>query len=178
LEKWRLKYGDRLCDAKVRLSNAVGTEFHRCCEVLLSGKSPETPCKRVSAMVDVFKRGWFDTAYVAPWQTEMKVWSVRYRYQGTLDMVGEVNGVPTLVDFKTSSRINEDMGMQLAAYANAYRELTGQKVDNGLIVCVSKEKPDHILTTRMFDLKSKKYLKRFLQLREEFIELPCPYIRS
>jgi hypothetical protein len=127
----------------MELSNLIGTEFHRCAEMVMQGKAPNPRCNRVAAMMKTFDSEWFSVTEVAPYQTEMKVWSDRYRYQGTLDLVAELNLVPTLIDFKSSARINDDMGMQLAAYAEAYKEITGVEIKQGLIVCVSKDKPHH-----------------------------------
>lgn len=72
-----------------------------------------------------------------------------------------------LADWKTSSKIYPEMQLQLAAYAQAYFEQTGQKADLGLIVHVSKEKPDFKLTVKQFKL-GKRPLKEFLKLRKMF----------
>ncbi len=175
LEKWRMKYGDRLCDKKLEWSNLIGTDYHRCVEEITQGKVPIPRYKRVKGMINTFNRDWFSVTAVAPYGTEMKVYSRKYGFQGTLDFVGEINHTPKVLDHKSSSGINEDMGMQLAAYAQAYYEMTGFKFKIGEIILVKKKKPHFKLVTKEFDLTKKKYLKNFLQLREELVELPCPY---
>lgn len=72
-----------------------------------------------------------------------------------------------VMDWKTSSRIYDDMQLQLAAYAHAYNEQRGTAVKSGLIVCVSKDKPHFKLTTKEFKL-GKAPFKKFLKLREMF----------
>lgn len=175
LDKWIAKYGEVRTSRKTKLSNIIGTEFHRCVEEITQGKvpAPQVFVPRVTGMLKSFNQ-WFDTVQVAPYATEMKVYSKKHRYQGTFDMIGEVDGFLFIVDYKSSSGMNEDMGLQLAAYAYAYHEMTGVCPEKGKIVLVKKDKPDFklmvkdwIITPKLFD--------KFLQLREELVELPCPY---
>ena len=102
--------------------------------------------------------------------TELKVISNRHRYSGTLDAVGKVGKMRMIVDWKTSSRIYPEMQLQLAAYAQAYNEQTGSKIKDGLIVHVSKDKPDYKVTTKQFKL-GKRVFGKFLKLREMFDEV-------
>lgn len=48
--------------------------------------------------------------------TETRLVSEAYRYGGIIDCYAEVDGVPTLVDFKTSKAIYDEMWYQVAAY--------------------------------------------------------------
>lgn len=75
-----------------------------------------------------------------------------------------------VTDWKTSARIYPDMDLQLVAYAQAYKEQTGIELKQGMIVHVSKDKPDFKLTVKVFKL-GKRPLKRFLKLREMFGEI-------
>ena len=74
-----------------------------------------------------------------------------------------------IVDWKSSSRIYDEMQLQLSAYAEAYNEMNGTKIKNGQIICVSKDKPDFKLTTKHFKL-GKRPFNKFLKLRELFEE--------
>lgn len=53
---------------------------------------------------------------------EQKVYSLEYNYSGTFDLLALVNGVLTIVDFKTSKDIYENYYIQGAAYVHAYHE--------------------------------------------------------
>jgi ATP-dependent exoDNAse (exonuclease V) beta subunit len=175
LDKWKAKYGEERCERKLKLANQIGTEFHRCVEEIMTGKTPEPKIfkPRVSGMLKSFKT-WFDSVQVAPYANEMKVYSRKYRYQGTFDMLGEIDGKLYIVDYKSSSQIQESMGMQLAAYGYAYAEMTNVLTPVGKIVLVKKDKPDFRLMTKDFEI-TKKLFDKFLQLREELVELPCPF---
>lgn len=66
-------------------------------------------------------------------QSEQIVFSPRLLYAGTLDAVVNINGRDTLVDIK-SGAIPRSVGPQTAAYAEALRETTGQKISARLCV--------------------------------------------
>src|SRR4029077_18968882 len=112
--------------------------------------------------------------------TEMKVISKLHKYSGTFDAAGRIGKIPTIIDWKTGSRIYPEMALQLSAYAEAYnemgfervmgREIRQVEIKTGLIVHVSKNKPDYKLTTKTFKL-GKRVFKRFLKLRERFDEI-------
>ena len=69
--------------------------------------------------------------------TEVTVWNEVEGYAGTFDWVGEIEGVMTLVDFKTSRSIWPDHKRQLAALKNAPELLV--KIDGEW---VSRQWPD------------------------------------
>ena len=52
---------------------------------------------------------------VVPVQTEVTLWSHQYKYAGTADAIWMVDGVPTLIDVKTSRNTWDEHYMQLAA---------------------------------------------------------------
>jgi hypothetical protein len=60
--------------------------------------------------------------------SEGRIFSKLYGYAGTLDWVGRVNGKLILWDWKTGPVVPA-YGLQTAAYAEAYLEETGERVD-------------------------------------------------
>lgn len=172
LTAWRDKWG-YLAERKTAVASKIGTEFHRCVEEYLDDGCFLVDCnlslnmqKRVEGMVKSFIE-WAKTVNGDIHNTELKVISRKYAYSGTLDAVGTFAGKAMIYDWKTSSRIYPDMDLQLAAYAQAYREQTGIVLKEGLIVHVSKDKPNFKLTTKVFKL-GKRPLNRFLKLRANF----------
>lgn len=58
-----------------------------------------------------------------PQEIELPVYSSKYRYAGTLDRVGVLEGDQVLIDIKTSSQVDlMAVGPQTAAYENGYKE--------------------------------------------------------
>lgn len=180
LEAWKDKWG-LLADRKTRIANAIGTEFHRCVESWINhGKytilppvadsvSMPSTMHRIDGMMQSFL-AWERSVVGIIHDTERKVISLKHAYSGTLDAVGTIDERLMLLDWKTSSRIYDDMAMQLSAYANAYHEETGLLIKNGMIVCVSKDKPHHRLTIKEFRL-GKRVFNKFLKLRRMFDDI-------
>jgi hypothetical protein len=69
-------------------------------------------------------RNWCSDSGFTPRESERIVFSGSYSYAGTLDRVGVVGGMPTLVDLKTGDP-PRCTALQLAAYDLAYEEETG-----------------------------------------------------
>lgn len=57
--------------------------------------------------------------------TEEALVSEVHKYGGTIDMVAVVDGVESLVDFKTSGHMSAEMRIQVAAYRYLYAEVHG-----------------------------------------------------
>lgn len=168
LQKWRDKWGAR-ADRKLRCANAIGTAFHHYAEGLAKGEevAPYTS-RRIFAMLERFDE-WVVSSGVKIKETELHIVSKEHKYAGTFDAVGTLPGSKQLVlfDWKTSAGIYSDMELQLAAYAQAYKEQTGLEIKKGVIVLVSKDKPDHKITVREYRL-GKRPIKAFLKRLEDF----------
>jgi hypothetical protein len=176
LVAWHEKWGP-LAERKVRIVNEIGTEFHRCVEQWLdtggyhlSETLSTAYYPRLRGMMGSFI-DWAEGINGTIHMTELKVVSHLHTYSGTLDAVGTLGGRPTIFDWKTSSRIYDDMELQLAAYAQAYNENTAfDEIKDGLIVCVSKDKPRFRLATKRFRL-GKRAFNKFLKLRAMFDDM-------
>jgi hypothetical protein len=172
LTKWRKKHGEALCDRKAAEANRVGTAFHSYVEGLIYGAELCLPTKRLHGMANSFKE-WLGRNDFEPVVLEQKVYSLAHKYQGTLDAVGYLNGELAIVDWKTSSAIHSDMGLQLAAYAEAYKERHGVGINAGYIVLTSKDKPDYKTSHRRFDLTKLSYISEFIRLRRNLPPWIC-----
>lgn len=171
LEAWKAKWGWKAL-RKTKSATDIGTEFHWAVERLLVSKLPSLfDTRRLQTMYGQFCL-WMTAQELNILHTELHVSSERYHYHGTFDAIGYMNDHPktlTIFDWKTSSGIYPDMALQLAAYAQAYEELTGIKIKRGIIVHVSKDKPHHKLTVKEYKLGKRlfnKFLKRLNGYRE------------
>lgn len=84
-------------------------------------------------------------ALTNPRHCEQRVYHPEYRYAGTLDLVADWQGRPTLIDWKTSYRIKrlswlKDYQLQTAAYAKAYEWIHRSPIEQTLIVILSPER--------------------------------------
>lgn len=73
--------------------------------------------------------------------SEIVVGSEVHEYGGKFDALAIVNGLPTLIDFKTSSQISKDYFIQLAGYEIALDEM-GLKVWQRLVLRIPKDGKD------------------------------------
>lgn len=174
LDKWRDKWGV-LADRKMHAAAGIGTEFHMYAELAATHCLPVhdvVVSSRIYTMVGNFV-DWVQTSGFKAKETELHVVSKAHKYQGTFDATGYLADRPKvlcLFDWKTSSGIYPDMQLQLAAYAQAYKEQTGITIRRGLIVHVSKDKPTHKLTVKEYAL-TKGLLNKFLKRLQEYNEV-------
>lgn len=86
---------------------------------------------------DSFRR-WWELRKPVPLATESKVYHKILRYAGTADLICLINGRLTLVDYKSSAQVNTKLcAVQLEGYDRAF-ESHGVKVDDRLILHLSK----------------------------------------
>lgn len=92
--------------------------------------------------------GWTEAHDVKFLESERPIYSRSGDYAGTVDIIAEVNGVLSVLDVKTSTRVYPQYALQLAAYWLAWEEdeevtasLAGReprRIQQGLVVHVSK----------------------------------------
>lgn len=137
---------------------AIGTAVHAMCEAWVKNGDPQTVLAEAleSKMVvdrDAFKQQassaysafefWCKGTQLQIIDCEVAVVSEAHRYGGTLDFIGRLNDKLVLGDFKTSNSVYPEMLCQLVAYAKAYEETTGRKIDGGYhLLRFSKENGD------------------------------------
>ena len=75
---------------------------------------------------------------------ECGLWSEKYRVAGRVDCIAEWNGVPSIIDFKTSRSERKDdynfeYYMQASAYAEMFEERTGIEINQIVILVVTED---------------------------------------
>jgi hypothetical protein len=85
---------------------------------------------------------WAGSVGLKPLAIEQTVFSRVHGYAGTMDLLAEVNGVKTLVDFKTSKAIYAEAHLQTAAYRVALNEMGHGPVSDALILRLPKLESD------------------------------------
>ena len=76
-------------------------------------------------------------------ENEITVYSKTHRYAGTIDAVAEIEGKLIVLDWKTSNQIHNEHALQVAAYAKAYEEMTGKKVDEAWVKTEKRKKREN-----------------------------------
>ena len=75
-------------------------------------------------------------------ESERRVYSERFMYSGTVDLVAEINGKTVVADLKTSKAIYPEYLVQAAAYAHAIMEEDDICVDELMIIRIPKDGSD------------------------------------
>jgi ATP-dependent exoDNAse (exonuclease V) beta subunit len=75
---------------------------------------------------------------------EAGLYSDKYRVAGRVDCIAEYNGVPSIIDFKTSTKErkdewNESYYIQGSAYAEMFGERTGMEISQVVILVVTED---------------------------------------
>ena len=135
----------------------VGTVVHGLIEDFLKGKEiPNQSDPAVNNCWNLFL-DWWNTQEYKVVELEKKIFSKKYNYAGTLDLIlKDKKGNLVLADIKTSNHISFDYALQLNAYRKAYEEETNLKISKGLIIRLPKkdgkiEVKELPLNKRMFD---------------------------
>jgi len=136
IQAWRNRVGEEEANKISTRAAGRGTSLHSICERYIDNE------------VDYFKeamphvRGMFNT--IKPilderigvvYMQEVPLYSDHLRLAGRVDLIAEFDGVPSIIDFKTSSRIKKvkditDYFQQEAAYAVMYEERTNKPIVN------------------------------------------------
>jgi len=82
---------------------------------------------------------WYEQHTIEFLNTEKIVYSKKYNYVGTFDVLMKVDGVLTLADFKTGKSIYPETKLQLAAYHLALKEEIKLNIKQYLILHFNKE---------------------------------------
>ena len=163
LATWRkrVREKDYAADAKSKAAAGIGTEFHTWVEHFLKAEPYEIAndlMAKVEPLTTEFKRFHREWAFSPTVGQEIHVVSKRYVYQGTFDFLGTNSKFDGLcvADWKTSNKIDDTYGLQLALYAYAYGEQMGwtpdetwAKITHGLSVRLDKY--THQLEHKVYD---------------------------
>lgn len=167
-EYWWRKVGFEAADKIGKDSAEFGTRVHKLVEQALmeqitgSEQVNEARCSNVIL-------GWLLCNSVTPLfgsyekSLEIKVEDKKLGLIGHFDYAALVDGVPTIVDFKTSNQMRKSFPLQKAAYAYMANKMFGCKIDQGLTIRAhwNKETQQVEFETKLYTNLIKKYWPKF-----------------
>lgn len=153
LLKWYADRGWDAANAERDRAAKFGTSVHKTCERIAKGEQTYRQTGELDVQDDerpFAERflGWLQDHVSKVLYCERVVISETHRYGGTLDLAAVVDGVPTLVDLKTSKATDEphlEWRGQTAAYAFGLYETTGVLCQRRLVVQLPSNKPGELL---------------------------------
>jgi genome maintenance exonuclease 1 len=145
LQEWRERVGNDVANHIMRTAASRGTAVHHMCEDFLNN-------------IEVTQEGrdflpWCLFSQLKPtiqsninkiYAQECGLWSEKYRVAGRVDCIAEYNGIPSIIDFKTSrSERKDDYNLeyyiQASAYAEMFEERTGIEINQIVILVVTED---------------------------------------
>lgn len=107
------------------------------------GKVPDLPVNPAARTASMAFLEWMEKHNVKPLISERLCYSRTCGYAGTVDLVAEVDGMQTVLDFKSSNKLYPETSLQVHAYAQALEEEGLLDKDFGLgVVRFAKDADD------------------------------------
>lgn len=124
----------------------IGTGAHKmvewACRRMLGQKVKEPEVGEKSLWGYMAWDDWRKSVDFQPLMMEQQVWSEKFLYAGTFDILGLVRGRRALIDVKTSKNLYPTMRVQLAAYAHALVEMGHEPPELLLLLRLPKKESD------------------------------------
>ena len=145
LMKWRKKVGNDVATHIANKAAVRGSKVHKMCEDYLNGLDMEKHKKDFLpyCLFNELKNQTFDNRNGVIGQ-ELVLYSDKYKIAGRTDLIANYKGELSIVDFKTSTNerkdsYNENYYIQTSAYAEMFEELTGQPINQIVILVVTED---------------------------------------
>jgi hypothetical protein len=170
LAEWRKRVGNDVANYISRTAANRGTKVHKMVEDFLNNEEVVQdnreflPWCLFQQMKPVLQEKIGDI-----FMQEAGLYSDKYRVAGRVDCIAEWDGVPSIIDFKTSrstrnDEYNESYYIQASAYAEMWEERTGQPIEQIVILCVTEDGQ-----VQEFVKKKHEYLPLLVETIEQFV---------
>lgn len=174
---WRARVGEEEANRKTKHATTRGTRLHRVFEEYLQNGDYKSLSEYNVPLVNLMfnsAKSSLDTRLSNIYQQETNMYSNRLCLAGTVDLICDVDGELSIVDFKTSEKTKpeewlEDYFVQLSAYWAMFSEKTGVVPKKLVVILVAENGDVQIVERRniMDYLKTlRNYVSQFIQYRD------------
>lgn len=132
--------GKNIYKKKSQAAADVGTRAHKAIDLILHGE-PYQLDDDIKIPVEAFL-DWKGRQTLTFELGDTRIGSRLFGYGGSLDMVAFDGNEAILIDLKTSNGIYPEMGYQIGAYSQAFKETYGIEVKEAMILRIGKDKPE------------------------------------
>jgi len=146
LHEWRKRVGNDVANYVARTSASRGTKVHHMCEDFLNNEFDEDKHKKDFLPYCLFNQLKEQALCNINdiYAQEAGLYSDKYKVAGRVDCIAGYKGVPSIIDFKTSSKErnddwNENYYIQGSAYAEMFGERTGIEISQVVILVVTED---------------------------------------
>ena len=146
LHEWRKRVGNDVANYVARTAASRGTKVHHMCEDFLNNEFDEDKHKKDFLPYCLFNQLKEQALCNINdiYAQEAGLYSDKYKVAGRVDCIAGYKGVPSIIDFKTSSKErnddwNENYYIQGSAYAEMFGERTGIEISQVVILVVTED---------------------------------------
>lgn len=141
IDAWRRRAGKEQAERVLRNATVFGTRLHAAAHLIALNRDPEVEADLRPYARAVRRFFSSNVAEVLACEFEIVSREEKQGFGGTLDLYCRLaDGAYAIVDFKTTSQLTREHGLQLAGYALLARE-HGFRVNRRIAVRIKKEKP-------------------------------------
>jgi hypothetical protein len=138
IAKWRARVGTEVADAIGRKASGRGTLVHSIIERYLLNEDVTEFLPHIRQSLENV-RPILDERLGTIYGLEVPLYSTHLGLAGRVDCIAEFDGVPSIVDFKTSKRVKKKENIsnyfaQMAGYAVMWEERTGRPITNTVVI--------------------------------------------
>ena len=177
IQQWRNRVGEEEANRIIKQSTDIGTMVHEALELYLNDHewrnfSDNQDGVLAERMTEKFIESGLNSI-TEVWGLEVGL-ILDGLYAGTADCVGKINGVPSLIDFKTARKMKkrewiEDYFLQCCAYANAHNVMFNTDINQIVILMIDRDLifKEFILKPTEFNILTKLWKKRLIEFHNK-----------
>ena len=178
IEQWRKRVGEEEANRITKKSTDIGSMVHESLELFLNGRDwdnfSEDPNDLIAKKITTKFINTGLNSITEVWGLEIGL-ILEGLYAGTADCVGKINGVPSIIDFKTSRKMKrrewiEDYFLQGCAYANAHNVMFNTDIKQIVILMVDRDLvfKEFIVRLDEFNELTTKWKKRLIYFDKKY----------
>lgn len=183
LKDWRERVGDEEADRIMKYAGERGTKVHKKCEDYLYSyiRNEDVYETMEEYIVEPFNkiRKVIDEKVKIVHNTEFPVYSNIIKTAGTCDLFATYDGVPSIIDFKTSLRYKKEEWIdkyfyQVTCYAMMVYEIHGVIIPQTVVIIAS----DGVEKAQVFVKKTSEYVEATSKTFQKFYSEPPDWLPS
>ena len=177
IQQWRNRVGEEEANRIIKQSTDIGTMVHEALELYLN----EQEWRNFSDNEDgVLAERMTEKFIESGLNSITEVWGLEVGlildglYAGTADCVCKINGVPSLIDFKTARKMKkrewiEDYFLQCCAYANAHNVMFDTDINQIVILMIDRNLifQEFIVKPTEFNILTRLWKKRLIEFHNK-----------
>ena len=177
IQQWRNRVGEEEANRIIKQSTDIGTMVHEALELYLNDQewrnfTDNQDGVLAERMTEKFIESGLNSI-TEVWGLEVGL-ILDGLYAGTADCVGKINGVPSLIDFKTARKMKkrewiEDYFLQCCAYANAHNVMFNTDIKQIVILMIDRKLifQEFIVKPTEFNILTGLWKKRLIEFHNK-----------